>query len=278
MPKKLKNLVINRVDLVDAGDNPEAFITLFKRKEEEGGWQQALDGFIKKLENLLFEKGDGKKVAFNLDEFLKNLPEDQRVPLQELLQKAEDNSGDTKDAEIAGLKEKIAELEARLKDVDKSKPPVDDVMKDLPEEIRKRLEESDKRADEALEKLQKMQDQAETVEYLAKARQFDSLPVKPEEFGLVLKSIAKANLDAYTKVEAVLLAANEACKKGNIIDKQIGSDGADSGGDAWAAVEAKAGELMKSNPSMTKEQAQTKVLRDNPELYGKYQKELRGEE
>lgn len=37
MPKKLKDLLINRVDLVDKGDNPEANITLFKRDDSDGG-------------------------------------------------------------------------------------------------------------------------------------------------------------------------------------------------------------------------------------------------
>jgi len=40
---KLKHLLINRIDLVDSGDNPEANIVLFKREHEPETTQQILD-------------------------------------------------------------------------------------------------------------------------------------------------------------------------------------------------------------------------------------------
>lgn len=160
-------------------------------------------------------------------------------------------------------------------------------MEDLPEDIRKQLEEVaelKKKAAEA-EELKKRVEEAEALakaereerlkkEYIAKVASYQALPVQPEEFGLVLKALAEKAPEEYAKLEGVLKAADEALAKSELF-REVGRSGAGES-TAWAKVEAMAKEIVQKNAGMTKEQAIAKVLRDNPELYSAYRAETEG--
>ncbi len=168
------------------------------------------------------------------------LPEDVRKYLEELEKKAQD-------------------LEAKGNQV--------------PEEVTKQLDDLKKRADQAEEALRKERDERLTKEFVAKAAGFKNLPVKPEEFGPVMKSLAEKDPENYAKVEAALKAADEAAGKAGLLG-EIGSSAAPAGGTAMAKLEGAAQELRKSDPNLSKEQAVAKALEQHPELYEDYIREF----
>ena len=282
MAKKLKKLLIDRVDLVTAGDNPEAWVSLYKRKDTEGGDNEGLESIIDKvlkcLESLFSKKKGDDPVSFDIKKFLEELPEDQRTPLEKEFAKITDLEKKLQEKEetLGELSKKVEELEKGAKGGDNGAGSgEEDVLKSLPEAVRKMVEDSQKRAEEA-EKVAKMvQEKALNEEYIAKAKGFQNLSLKAEDFGPVLKRVAAIGAEDYAKIEAVLKAADEMISKNNLLMKEIGSSSGQTGGDAWAKIEAKAQEIVtKSTDGLTKEQAITKVLRDCPDLYAEYQKEL----
>jgi len=284
VPKKLKGLLIDRVDLVTAGDNPDARVSLFKHKDPEGG--EHVDTIISKalkgLEEILNKwKGGSEDMPFDIKKFLEGLPEEQRKPLEKELNKVSAMEKDLaeKDTSIKTLTERVEELEKTQKPGDGTDDGNgagdDDVLKGLPEAVRKMVEDSQKRAEEAEKIAKQVQDEALTREYVTKAQAFTNLTMDVEKVGPVLKRIASASAEDYAEVEAILKAANELVSKNTLIMKELGSGSSDAGGDAWAKIEAQAQELVtKSADGLTKEQAILKVLRDNPDLYTEYQKEL----
>ena len=144
-------------------------------------------------------------------------------------------------------------------------------MKSLPEAVRKRLQA----ADEAEKVSKRLQDEAETATFVAKAREFTKLPAKPEEFGLVLKSLSKSDKASYEQIVTVLKACNAAIEKGNLF-VELGSNTDDEAGTALAQLQAKANEMVTKSKGTTSEQAFTQVCRENPDLYRQYRNERGG--
>lgn len=150
----------------------------------------------------------------------------------------------------------------------------------IPEEVRpaiealwKEHETAVKKAEELEKVLKEERDKQARKEYIQKAvTEFASLPVKPEEFGLILKGLAEKAPDEYAKLEGVLKAANEAIQKGALY-AEIGRSGGLAGGSAMAKIEAAANSLVQKDANMTKEQAIAKALEMHPELYTEYLQE-----
>jgi len=136
------------------------------------------------------------------------------------------------------------------------------------------MEDLEKKAKEAEELAKKEREERIKKEYIAKAAGYQALSINPEEFGLVLKSLAEKDPENFTKLEALLKAADEAISKSALF-KEIGRSGAGESS-TWAKVEAMAKDMVQKNAGMTKEQAIAKVLRENPELYDAYRKETEG--
>lgn len=309
MPKKktkLKNLIIDRVDLVDRGDNPEAHINLFKRKDSEpydfirrGGEDDiedtVVDNFIEKLYNRI-KKGDDEKMPKALEEFLKGLESSQKDALEAPLKKAAENmeeeelknlldlmkgdlhKGEDNDYDAEKLKEENEKLKQQIKELkegtNKGEGDDDDDMqkylKSLPEDVRKKIEDTEKLA-------KQLQEEREEQKFADMAKQLTNLPAKDEEIIPVLKSIkSDGEEDNVEKLISILKAADEAVERANVIQKQLGQDGdGQQGSDAWSKIESKAEECMKSNPDLTKEQAIKNIIKQDPSLYKEYQKELK---
>lgn len=285
MPIKLKNLIVDRVDLVGQGDNPQAHIALFKRKQEEEenetpSWVSSiLDGIAK----LVGKEGEKEQMGVK--------DKDPIVIEEEKVNKVE---GET---EVDRLKTRIAELEAQLaetkkaeeempkdeeeEEMPKKEKPMDDeeedeVIKGLPESVQNMLRKAQERAEKAENIAKEIQDKQEIAKYVDVAKQFPSLITTPETFGPILKNIAKNNKEDFATVEAVLKAANALLEENNILMKELGSGEGTEGTDknAWNTVEGKAKALMEKDGTLSKERAIKKVLEMNPSMYAEYQKEL----
>lgn len=284
MPNRLKNLFINRVDLVKEGDNPEAHIALFKSKEAlEGGEGGDLgndislmahnEGIMKlfhAFKSIFSTKGDDGTVEFEMKKFLESLPEDQRKGVEEVMTK--------KNEEVTNLTKSVADLTVKVEELSKSTNTNtdEDVWKGLNPELRKMFEAQQKRAEDAEILAKKLQDDKEIEVYVGKARQFDKLSIKVEELGPVLKRVAQTDAKDYTYLEAVLKAANEAIEKGSLFNS-FGTDG-DGAPGAYEKAIAMASEMVqKSANGLSASDALTQVWRNNPDLYNQYKAELMGE-
>ncbi len=284
----LKNLMIDRVDLVDEGDNPQAWVSIFKRKNSDGGEsekkeERVIEKFMKGLEGLVSKlKGDDSVPTF--EEMLKGLSEDQQTAIKKAVEaQVVKELEDTKksEEEEAKKKEEADEAEAKKKEEEEEAKKEEDeeeeeMMKKLPENVRKIIEKSNARVAAAEKVTKQLQDEAENQVYVIKAKQFDRLAVTADELGPILKQAAGAGKDALGKLEAVLKAANEAASRGDALEEEIGKGGTTgSGGDSWAKIEAAADELVvKSGAEMTKEQAITKIIKMKPSLYRDHLKEM----
>lgn len=196
-------------------------------------------GDIAKIADAIQEPDEGKEVEkhMTLEEILKGLPEEQRKVIQDELDK---------------LTEKEDPIEQKI---------------DLPEDVRKRIEEAEKRNTELEKRLNEQIEKAEIAEFVKKAETFTNLPnMKPDEFGPVLRNLSK--VEGYDKLETVLVAANKALGESELF-KAKGEDGGIENG-ALAKLQAKADELRKSDPKLTREQAFAKAVEDNPDLYAEY--------
>lgn len=336
MPKRLKDLLIDRVDLVDKGDNPGASIALFKRNGNNKGGEESVgdDIFlsasntgVEKLFNMfkgiftkegvkdnmpfdvkkfIGESGDkdlqqrvdqlSEEQVKTINENLGSLSEDARTELAVVyeLDKLE------KDAEIQSLKDQLeaSKAEGGNNNNNNNNNNDDDdddddeeenrrnfqnrvpenVLKGLPEDVRKMVEDSQKEAQEAISMVRKLEEQKLIGEYVTKAKDFDKVIGEPDKVGAILKSIADKSEDDYKVIEAVLKAANERITRNDKIMQELGAGGDEgTAGDAWSKIEAQAKELVKNSPDLTIEQAIQKVMKDDPSLYKEYQKELQGE-
>lgn len=124
-----------------------------------------------------------------------------------------------------------------------------------------------------LEELKKFKENIENERMLEVAKRYEIIGKKADELAPVLKSLKAAGGTAYDDMIAVLDQTVETVKNSGAFT-EIGKSGHGTNeGGAWAEADAKAVELMKSKPGITKAQALDEVLQANPELAEKCEKE-----
>lgn len=120
----------------------------------------------------------------------------------------------------------------------------------------------------------------EKKEQVELAKKYGILGQKPEELGPQLYELKKSNTAMYDTVIATLDGQVAMIEKSPLF-AEIGKSG-HSGGSynglhgAEAKAEAKAREIMKSNPDMTHDEAIAKAWIENPELMDEYDAEFFG--
>jgi chromosome segregation ATPase len=153
----------------------------------------------------------------------------------------------------------------------------EDVYKDLPEPVRKRLEKADKDAAEARDEVAKLREEKDVEGFVAKAK---GLGVKDEKaIGELLHRVAKGKSTAEDadKVVEVLTIAKNVGEEGNALFEAIGKANgtdADEGAAAQAKLDEKIAKLRGVDTSLTYEQAYDRVLTDpaNAALYEEVKK------
>lgn len=271
MPTKLKDLKIDRVDLVDKGANPDAHILLFKRKGDEGVMK-----FEEIMKKLTPEQQTAVMEEINKAKGADMTPEEKKKKEAEMAA-----MGKMKD-DLAKRDQEVKDLTAKVEELTKSKTgdgegDDKDIFKGLNPEVKKYLEDMKKEADAAKAIVKAMEETRLIEQYTSVAKSFNALPIKAEEFGPVLKSFAQADKDSYAKLEAMLKSFNEAVSKGALF-KELGTSSSNSA-DPYAKMEAKAQELVqKSSTPLSKEQAMVQIMRTEPELYNDYIKSIKGGE
>lgn len=179
--------------------------------------------------------------------------------------KVKDAELKAKDEEIVKLKGERDAAVAKAKDAEATD---EDVLKSLPEPLRKRflaLEASDKAKDA---EIAKMRTDAEEREAIAKAAELKVGDAKV--LGPILLRIRKGTTtaDDAAQVEQLLKASAAQAQAGGLF-QTLGSTVSDVA-DPEAVLKAKAAEIKKANPKLSHEQAYTQALDENPDLYNAY--------
>jgi hypothetical protein len=249
MANRLTGIRVRKIDLVGAAANRRK-ITLFKAAD-----------------------GDNTEVtAVEKDALLKALVELEEADRQEILKAWGIEEKEVEPLEIDA--DKVLEI------LSKALQKEDDETPEIPEPVQKainvlgtRLEKAEAEAADAKTKLEAVEAANRNRDYVEKAAEFSDLPgVVPDDFGSILEKAEGALGEDYGKLAEVLKAGAEAVRTGNLL-KEIGGDGVGTTGSAYQAMEAKAVELQKAKPDLTKEQAFTEIMKSDPALYDAYVQE-----
>ena len=165
-----------------------------------------------------------------------------------------------------GEGQKQAAGELSKEELEKMDPATQAIVKQLLEENTATKAE----AAEARKLAKELKEKEILKEYVAKAEELPHLTIVPLKFGPVLKALGESHPKEFEEIFRVLKAAEAALEKEFF--REIGKSGS-SESNAEAAVYAKAKALVAKDGELTFEQAVTKVLEDDPELYERYEEE-----
>ena len=240
--QRLRVKRIETVGFVDKGDNPPAEVVFFKRSTPK---DEPMDDKTPK-DTPDAQKAEAVGLLTKLAQFLGLADED--------VTKATNPTGG----------DPVAEPKDTPQDTPAEPVAPEGVSKAEIEAMQKRLEDAEKRATEADERVAKLETERRTAEFVKRAEGYASIPVEAPKFGPILMKAADALTDEERdELYRVLDAANEAARVGKLFS-EAGNDMPE--GSARAQVTAKAEEIRKADPKLTLEQAKRQVYRDNPEL------------
>lgn len=213
MATKLKNLTIEKVALVDAGANPDADVLIYKSAETPSN-----------QEAIVADETSTETVA------------------AETVAQAD---YDAVVAERDALAEQVAELTPA--------PSEDEVLKGLPEDVRKRLEDAEAT-------IAKMEQERRAEMFAKKAGEFGHV-APAADLAPVLEAIDRVDADLAKSLDQVLKAANARIAEGGLF--------AEVGSDAERATDGEAETLIAAEveKGASRAEAIRKVFSARPDLY-----------
>jgi len=123
-----------------------------------------------------------------------------------------------------------------------------------------------------MEEMRKSLEAAEERELTQIAKKYELIGKKAEELVVTLKSLKAAGGTAYNDMIFMLDQTLETVEKSGAFS-EIGKSGGNGTGGAWAKIEKKADEIMKSEPTMGREAAIDLACQNNPDLVREYETE-----
>lgn len=238
---KLENLKITSVDLCTQGANPEAYIKFYKSQDEE----------VKKEMNENIEKTKEEKMEVTKGFILEKMEEEDQKALKALMDKYNVEGEENPDKE------------------EKKEETIEDANKGM----KKAMDDDAKAAVDA--EIQKAMDELNAAKKEYKIAQLAKSFVKYEELGMDPEEVAKKYVNLKETDEDVAKSYIDVLDdKLDLQDKQgifksYGRSGQARPG--WDGIEAKADEIRKAQPTMTREQAIAKAIDANPELVAEYE-------
>lgn len=280
----LRELVVNRVALVDRGANPKADIILFKA--DPSGTDVHVntpDPKVKKKPKVtvppVVQKGDctcGFAIAKSaVCPFCKkedSMAEIDKSKLPEEVRK----HVETLEADLAATQEKLTTAETTATEataaLEAAKTAPEGEVKTeeelakaaLPEVLRKRFDDLEAQAKDAVAKADAEIEKRETSEAIAKAEAWKPLILDPAKVGPALAKFAKAEPEAAAELERALAAGTAQLETDKLFG-ELGSGGLSAGGAGpLEKMEAIAKQLVADGLATTKEEGMSKAL-DTPE-------------
>lgn len=153
----------------------------------------------------------------------------------------------------------------RMKEMKMAKS-LDDVTKSI---VEKAIAVEKARADEAVALLQKERDERADAEAIAKAKNWNNLPLEAEKVGPALRQLALINEDLAKSIEGILEAVNAQAKTSNLF-AEIGKSVDSSSTDAYDRLTALAKAAVDSGVAPSFEQAFADAAITNADLYKQY--------
>lgn len=178
---------------------------------------------------------------------------------------------------VADLVEENANLRKRLNDSDDvagDGDPIAKALTQLPSHVAEVIKADRARLAELETTLQKREEEAADMAYIAKARSFSDVVPSPEEFGPALRRIADALPEEAALVEKALETANARLESAAIF-KELGS-GLPAPTDAEGRIEAIAKSMVDSGAEADIEAARAAAWERNPDLYAEHLANQRG--
>lgn len=271
MPYVLKDLVVDRVDLVDEGANSAAFIELYKRKEKSMGFEEIVSKL--KPEHAEVVTSELNKAKADLEEANTALANksSELETANEALAKA--------NAELETLKAKNqtcecdgeADEDGICKECGKPKPKAKtaafdetETLKSMPEAARELFLKMRAQKEAAEEQVRKNAEEKAEAEAIAKAASLKALPIEQDKLVGIVKSCSPEVLE-------LLAAANSAIEATVLeeVGKNVGNGAKVTDDSAWDKLEKKATEIAERD-SITKEKAMARAVSENPDLYREY--------
>lgn len=279
MASKIVRMELSEISLVDDPANEEARVVIAKSATAEKVTDRWLADAYAAMAGALVEKAAASHphdpdAAARAASFLKEHDMD-----LEQMQKALDDA-------TAALKKAAGDLEARDAEIAKLKCEIakakdgadvqgdDELMKSLPEPIRKRLEAAEAEARAATAAFEKMAAEREEVAAVEKAK---TLGVgDPKVLGPILVRLEKGRTTAADAAEITrLLKASANQASAGALFRAVGTSETEPA-DPEAFLKSKADEIRKADPKLTAEQAYAAALERHPEAYGSYIAKRRG--
>lgn len=287
MPYELRDLVVDRVDLVDEGANSAAFIELYKRKENERpmGFEEILSkmkpehaeviqqAFAAKDEELSKAKAALETANTDLENVNKSIAgkDEELSAANDALAKA--------NAELETLKAKNdtcecdgeADENGVCKTCGKPKKSAafdeTETMKSMPEPVRAMFEKMRAQKEAAEAEVRKAAEREAENAAIAKAASLKAIPVEQDKLVGILKSCTPEVAELLTTINSAI-EATVLDEVGKSAGNGAGTSSATSD-EAWNKLEKKAEEIAKRD-NVTKEKAMSTALNEHPELYREY--------
>lgn len=246
MPTLLHGLGITKVDFVDRPADPHARMLVWKRDHSS----TETDGI--KPDAAATEKEGAMPDNPLTEEVREGLPEDVAKAIDDLK------------AERDALAEQVDTLTAAA---EQGEPSPDDIEKaDLPEPVRKRMDELEAQAREATEIAKREREMRETREWSDRIAKFDG--VLPEDAPTKFRRLAEHDGDLANDILKALSALSEQVDESALF-KSAGFDGTPAEGSAEAALDARAREIAKAE-GIDEVEAFAKATSLHPDLYERY--------
>lgn len=180
---------------------------------------------------------------------------------------------------VTDLETKVKDLTKRLEDAEKPAPedeetdPVAKALATLPAEAVELFKAQSDRLAVAEKELAESKIAKANETWIAKARAFDGVVEKPEEFGVILREVADIKPELAASIETALKVAAERVTKGDLF-KELGH-GTAPASDIESKVEQLAKSFIEADAKLSPSAARAKVWQESPELYDEYLQEQR---
>jgi hypothetical protein len=155
----------------------------------------------------------------------------------------------------------------RMKEMKMSKKPM--YMEKSLESVEKAFAVEKARADEAVALLQKERDERADADSIAKAKNWNNLPLEAEKVGPALRRLALIDEDLTKSIEGILEAVNAQAKTSNLF-AEIGKSVDSSATDAYDRLTALAKAAVESGVAPSFEVAMADAALANTDLYKQY--------
>lgn len=287
MAKKLTNLKITKVSLVDEGACSAAHITLFKQKKggSEMTFEEMMESLSEEQQAIIKAKFDAQneeleKAKEECSEKEQELEEAKKAfsEKEEELEKVKQEKKDleTKASETEEEDDDDLAVEADSEDgVTKAKKELteEEILKNVDPAVREMIQKAKSEAEVHKQAVLKMKEEKEIAEVTEIAKSLSGVGTEETQMVSMLRKAKSLDVELYAEVLKALQVANNIIADSELL-KEKGQSFAGNDVDAWSKVDAKADEIAKTR-GVSKAKATNIVIDEFPELYQAYLDSLR---